>query len=241
MFPASRLDARKNSNSAQQMTASTLLNYLDHFQRSHEKECRGPDIRRYAQYYAFMQGLLYIFCFRWADFIDEEKSSSRIDRDDPTSYLGADLRWMQGFKERLQVHIYSSKLNALKVLSPVIVQEFAKLCHHLGLMYIYPRIESNKSIQLAQFNSYSNGGASRDTGIDMADEKWHHLEPFFPFDPYQLPASRRLLGLEDTYLAWRSIPGTSREDDEEDSDEDLEDGDDDDQDIEEDTATDDES
>ena len=83
MFPASRLDARKNSNSAQQMTASTLLNYLDHFQRSHEKECRGPDIRRYAQYYAFMQGLLYIFCFRWADFIDEEKSSSRIDRDDP--------------------------------------------------------------------------------------------------------------------------------------------------------------
>ncbi len=74
----------------------------------------------------------------------------------------------------------------------------------------------------------------------MADEKWHYLEPFFPFDPYQLPASRRMLALEDTYLAWRSIPGLSREDDEDESDGDADDCDDDDQDIEEDTATDDE-
>ncbi|KAH8890885.1 RNA polymerase I-specific transcription initiation factor RRN3 [Thozetella sp. PMI_491] len=219
-----------------QMTATTLLNYLDHLKKGHEKECRGPDLRRYAQYYSFMQGLLYIFCFRWADFIDEE-TSSRIDRDDFASYLGADLSWMAGLKERLQMHIYRNKLNPLKVLSPAIVQEFARICHHLNLMYIYPLLEQNKSIQLAQFSSYSTGGASRDTGIDLADEQWHHLEPYFPFDPYQLPASRRLLDLETTYMTWRSIPGLDKDEDEDESE--VEADEDDEDDMEEDTATDD--
>ena len=216
---------------------TTLLDYLDHLKRNHEPDCRGPDLRRYAQYYSFMQGLLYIFCFRWADLIDEDASSSRVDRDDPTSYIGADLTWMSGLKERLQVHIYRNKLNPLKVLSPVIVQEFARLCHHLNLLYIYPLIEQNKSIQLAHFNSYSTGGASRDTGIDMTREQWRYLEPYFPFDPYQLPNSRGLLGLEDTYLAWRSISGLNHDEDSDGDGADDEENEEDE--IEEDTATDD--
>src|ERR1700761_2236244 len=161
------------------MTASTLLDYLDHFREGHEKECRGPDNRRYSQDYSFMQGLLCIFCFRWPDLTGE---GARIDRDDPASYAGVELQWMPGLKRRLQTHIYGSKLNALKVLSPVIVQEFARLCHHLGLLYIYPRIEANKSVQLAHFTSgsYATGAALRDTGFDAHDERWTHLEPYFP-------------------------------------------------------------
>jgi RNA polymerase I-specific transcription initiation factor RRN3 len=223
-----------------QTIASILLNYMDYHRTNYEPDCQGPDIRRYTQFYALTQGLLYLFCFRWRDLVNLESSSRRIDRDDAASFLGQDLEWMDGLKTRLQANIYS-KLNPLKICSPVIVQEFAKLSHHLGLMYIYPRIESNKSIILSQFVSggYSTGGALRDTGFDPQDEKWTQLDPYFPFDPYQLPGQfRHRLDEDQIYVPWSSIPGLNR-DDEDDSDASgLEDGDEEDEDIEEDTATD---
>ncbi|KAL9120406.1 MAG: hypothetical protein Q9187_003041, partial [Circinaria calcarea] len=33
----------------------------------HEPTCRGPDLRRYSNYYSLVQALLYIFCFRWRE------------------------------------------------------------------------------------------------------------------------------------------------------------------------------
>lgn len=222
-----------------QTIARTLLNYMDYHRHNYEPECRGPDLRRYTQYYMNVQALLYLFCFRWRDLIDLENSSPRIDPEDPASYLGQDLDWMTGLKTGLTNNIFS-KLNPLKVCSPGIVAEFAKLSHHLGLMYIYPRLESNKRIQLSQFvGAYSTGGALRDTGYDPQDEKWTHLDPYFPFDPYQLPISRRRLEESKTYLPWTSI--LDLVDPAEEDDTEADDGDDEEGDIEEDTATDDEN
>jgi RNA polymerase I-specific transcription initiation factor RRN3 len=222
-----------------QTIARTLLNYMDYHRANYEPECRGPDLRRYTQYYMNVQALLYLFCFRWRDLIDLENSSPRIDPDDPASYLGQDIEWVHGLKSGLQNNIFS-KLNPLKVCSPGIVAEFAKLSHHLGLMYIYPRLESNKRIQLSQFvGAYSTGGALRDTGYDPQDEKWTHLDPYFPFDPYQLPISRRRLEESETYLPWTSILDLNDPEDEETEAGELDEGDDDE--VEEDTATDDES
>ncbi|OIW35041.1 RNA polymerase I-specific transcription initiation factor RRN3 [Coniochaeta ligniaria NRRL 30616] len=221
-----------------QTIARTLLNYMDYHRHNYEPECRGPDLRRYTQYYMNVQALLYLFCFRWRDLIDLENSSPRIDPEDPASYLGQDLDWMMGLKSGLQNNIFS-KLNPLKVCSPGIVAEFAKLSHHLGLMYIYPRLESNKRIQLSQFvGAYSTGGALRDTGYDPQDEKWTHLDPYFPFDPYQLPISRRRLDESETYLPWTSILDLA---DPADDETEADDGDEEEENIEEDTATDDES
>ncbi|KAL1860643.1 hypothetical protein VTK73DRAFT_7227 [Phialemonium thermophilum] len=221
--------------------ACTLLNYMDYHRANYEPDCRGPDLRRYSQFYALSQGLLYLFCFRWRDLVDLERSSPTIDRDDPTSFLGQDLQWIDSFRSRLQNNIYS-RLNPLKVCSPVIVAEFAKLAHHLGLMYVYPRLESNKSIQLAQFvgGSYSTGGALRDTGYDPQNDKWSHLDPYCPFDPYQLPLSRRRLHEAETYIPWTSIPGLNRDEDDESDDGVADDGDEDMDAIQEDTATDEE-
>jgi RNA polymerase I-specific transcription initiation factor RRN3 len=187
-----------------------------------------------------VQALLYLFCFRWRDLIIDSETS-RVDYDDPASYLGQDHDWMLGLKQGLTNNIFS-KLNPLKVCSPGIVAEFAKLAHHLGLMYIYPRLESNKRIQLSQFvGAYSTGGALRDTGYDPQDEKWTHLDPYFPFDPYQLPISRRWLEESDTYVPWTSIPGLNGVDEEEDDDDERsEAGDVEDEEDDEDTATDDE-
>lgn len=42
-----------------QTIAETFLNYIDHYRATHAS-CRGPDVRRYGQYYAYFQGLLYV-------------------------------------------------------------------------------------------------------------------------------------------------------------------------------------
>ncbi|KAK3940067.1 RNA polymerase I-specific transcription initiation factor RRN3-domain-containing protein [Diplogelasinospora grovesii] len=196
--------ARVESEQVQKI-AQTFLDYIDHYRLTH-LNCKGPDVRRYSQYYAYFQGLLYIFCFRWRDLIDRDQVPPTLDWDDPASFLGQDLPWMNGLRSRLQANI-GSKLNPLKCCSPVIVDEFARLSHHLRLLYIYPQIEKNKSIQLSQFftASYATGGALRDTGIEFDNEKYTHLEACFPFDPFQLPVARRWLDLENNYMSWQPL------------------------------------
>jgi len=211
---------------------------MDHYRNHHEPGCKGPDIRRYGTFYSFTQGLLYIFCFRWRDLVDEEASSASIDREDPATYTHGEVEWLPGMKIRLIASFYS-KLNPLKVCTPVIVEQFVKLVRYFNFLYLFPLLERNKTVQLTQFmvGNYSTGGALRDTGYDPRDDFWTHLEPVFPFDPYQLPHSRRWLDLDQTYLAWQTIPGLER-----DADDESYGGDDgeaeDDDDVEEDTATD---
>lgn len=49
------------------------------------------------------------------------------------------------------------------------------------------------------------------------DDLGYQLDAYFPFDPYQLPRSRRWL--EGDYVNWRGIPGLDDRDDDDDSDE----------------------
>jgi RNA polymerase I-specific transcription initiation factor RRN3 len=176
------------------------------------------------------QALLYIFCFRWRDLI---ASSDILEEDDPAAFLGQDLNWTPGIKETLSRTIYS-KLNPLKICSPPIVAEFAKIAHHLRFMYVYPLLETNKRIRLSQFTSSQANGALRDTGNGGNNESWHQLDAYFPFDPYQLPISKRWI--ENDYVQWKGIPGLNQNEDEDDADSGEED--DDEVDVEDDTATD---
>lgn len=212
-----------------------LIHHLDQYRRKYEPLCRGPDLKRFHPYYSLVQATLYIFCFRWQDLV--VSAPEFVDPEDPASYIGQDLEWIGTARKDLSTHIFG-KLNPLKVCAPVIVDEFAKLAHRLNFMYAYPLIESNKRIRLTQFlsSTYSTGGALRDSGFDTQEESFHQLDPYFPFDPYQLPVSKRWLA--EDYVNWKSIPGLNAEDDE-DSD-DFEDDDDEDvlEDLEEGTATD---
>lgn len=203
--------------------------HLDHIRVENEVTCKRPDLQRYSTYYAMTQALLYIFCFRWRDLIT---SSSVLEEEDPAAFIGQDLNWTPGIKETLSRTIYS-KLNPLKVCSPPIVAEFAKIAHHLRFMYVYPLIETNKRIRLSR---HSQGtGALRDAGNGGNNESWHQLDAYFPFDPYQLPVSKRWI--EGDYVQWKGVPGLNPEDDEDD--ESGEEEEDDDVEVEEeDTATD---
>ena len=207
---------------------------LDTIRTSNELTCRGPDLRRYGTFYAMTQALLYIFCFRWRDLIT---SSELLDDDDPDTFLSQGIEWTPGIKDVLHRNIYS-KLNPLKICSPPIVSEFAKIAHHLNFMYIYPLLETNKRIRLSQFTSGNGEGALRDTGNGGNNESWHQLESYFPFDPYQLPNSKKWI--EGDYIQWRGIPGLKQDednDDESDDEDEDEEGDD----VEDETATEDEA
>ena len=160
-----------------------------------------------------------MFCFRWRDLII---STDVFDDDDPTAFLSHDIEWAPTVYKTLKDSIYS-KLNPLKICSPPIVSEFAKVARHLRFLYVYPLLETNKRILLSQFSSGQGNGAIRDTGNGGNNESWHQLETYFPFDPYQLPVSKRWV--ERDYLQWRGIPGLNQDDDEdgESAEEDLDD------------------
>jgi len=212
---------------------------IDSIRIENENGCRGPDLNRYGTFYATTQALLYIFCFRWRDLIISDEDEPLDDDDD---FHGRDLVWNDGVKELLIRTIYS-KLNPLKICAPSIVEEFAKIAHHLRFMYVYPLLENNKKVRLAQFSMgvaalRDSGGPSGTIGGD--DESWHQMDAYFPFDPYQLPVSRGWI--EDDYVAWKGIPGMTVEDyydstDGEDGGVDLDDDEEEDE-EEEDTATD---
>ena len=183
---------------------------LDVIRSDNELTCRGPDLKRYSTFYAMTQALLYIFCFRWRDLIT---STDIAEEDDPAAFIGQDLTWAPGIKDTLTRTIYS-KLNPLKICSPPIVAEFAKIAHHLRFMYVYPLLETNKRIRLSQYSSSQGNGALRDTGNGGNNESWHQLDAYFPFDPYQLPVSKRWI--EGDYVQWKGVPGLNQEDDSDD-------------------------
>jgi RNA polymerase I-specific transcription initiation factor RRN3 len=205
-----------------------LLHHLEQYRRKYEPLCRGPDLKRFHPYYSLVQATLYIFCFRWQDLV--VSAPEMADAEDPASYIGQDLEWVGSSRKDLSVQLFG-KLNPLKVCAPVIVEEFAKLAHRLNFMYIFPLVENNKRVRLTQFlsSTYATGDALRDAGYEGQGESFHQLDPYFPFDPYQLPISKRWLAGD--YVHWKSVPGLNGEDDddsddlaEEDDDEALEEG-----------------
>ncbi|KAJ5887551.1 hypothetical protein N7495_007592 [Penicillium taxi] len=203
-----------------------LLMHLNTMRRDYENGCRGPDLRRYAPFYSTAQAILYIFCFRWRDLTNasiEGDSIEQIEELEPSQ-----ITFPPNVKEFLHKAIYS-RLNPLKICSPGIVTEFARIAHHFQLLYVYSLIETNKRLRITGFRSISSI-SSRD--VHAGDHLGYQLDAYFPFDPYQLPRSRRWL--EGDYVEWRGVPGL---DDSNDSDSGADDDDDDNEDG---TATDDE-
>lgn len=195
-----------------EMLGKNISNLLE----TYEKGCKGPDLRRYGPFYASTQALLYIFCFRWRDLTTAAEENDRIEDEDPDM---EDVTFPEPVRDVLYRAIHS-KLNPLKVCSPAIVTEFARISQHFGFIYIYSLLETNKRLRLSSYRSITTLSdprfsiVERETraGNDSADV----LDAYFPFDPYQLPRSRRWL--EGDYIEWRGIPGVDdRADDDSDS------------------------
>ncbi len=183
---------------------------LERLRHQHEPTCRGPNLKRYADFYTLVQALLYIFCFRWKDLQlnqDEENENDDL--------AMQDHQFKPGVKESLSQNIFS-KLNPLKVCSPAIVAEFARVANHLHAIYVFHILETNKRILLLQFegftdSSHKHSNPDRETALStISDVSHQHLDEYFPFDPYHLPKSKRWI--EGDYREWSGVPGLNDQD-----------------------------
>ena len=192
--------------------------------KASEPTCTGPDPRRYSTFYSLTQALLYIFCFRWRDLVttsDDPRSpspySSPVDTTDalfPPSFLPS-------VKDTLSQTIFSP-LNPLKVCAPPIVDEFARIANHLGVVYVFHLLETNKRVRLICVAPAT--AEQRETAISgKIDDEWYRLDAYFPFDPYRLPSSKRWI--DGDYREWEDVPGLDDgEESSEEEDDDVEEG-----------------
>jgi RNA polymerase I-specific transcription initiation factor RRN3 len=206
-----------------------LCHHLENLRISHEPNCKGPDLRRYSSYYAIAQALVYAYCFRWRDLIVTPDDALPSDED--IIYHEGDFEWHNSIHDIMRRNIFS-KLNPLKICSPPIVQQFARIAHHLRFLYVFPLIETNKRVRLSRaVGAYSDGFGFRDTALTMKKgEDGFLMDAYFPFDPYVLPRSKKWL--KGDYNEWKAIPGMVEEvgDDEEEEEDEEEDDENDDED-----------
>lgn len=200
-----------------------LCDQLNEFRAKHEKTCFGPNLKRYGDFYAMFQAVMYIFCFRWRDLsmstLDDDQSDDSDSEDDDTAIPKKPYQLPHAMHQAIYAAIYSP-LNPLRICTPDIVAQFAKLAMSLELFYLYPKIEENKRVRVtSSWHSIANidlNGSSSGADRDMS---WlgdnGTLEGFFPFDPYHLPISKHWI--EGDYVEWRGIPGEEDEDSDSDS------------------------
>ncbi|KAF2400405.1 RNA polymerase I-specific transcription initiation factor RRN3 [Trichodelitschia bisporula] len=215
---------------------ASLCTELDRLRDVYERSGSGPSLQRYGVYYAIAQALLYMFCFRWRDLlVDPEGFEDQF-------FEEKELEWIPGVKEQVTRNIYSA-LNPLKVCSPAIVMQFARIANHLRFIYVFPLIETNKRVRLtksmAQMAAGYDGMVGRETALSSkTGESAFQLDAYFPFDPYHLPRSKRWVSGD--YVEWKSPPGMeedgsdSEADEAQDAEEEDDDDDDDDDDQEDD-------
>ncbi|KPI38674.1 RNA polymerase I-specific transcription initiation factor rrn3 [Cyphellophora attinorum] len=175
--------------------------------------CYGPDIRKYGDFYAMFQALVYIFCFRWRD-LASTRSDPDAEDDEVDGTEHTDYRFEERLTETLTMAM-DSKLNPLRVCTPIIVDQFAKLTAALGLFFLPPKIESNKQVRVA---THWRGLSDLNINQPDRDQSWigdnGMIEGYFPFDPYHLPISRHWI--QDDYLDWTGVPGEEAASDSED-------------------------
>lgn len=172
------------------LLGESVNNFLD--EKEGDLSTSRDAVRRFGMFYATIQALFYVFCFRW-----RELSGLTDDDDDAESSPGP--VWMPGLQRTFERAIYNRTLNPLKYCNSNIVTQFAKVAHHLDFVFCGTIIEANRR------TSQSGVG---------------EIDSYFPFDPYELKKSKAYV--DEVYQTWRSIPGLSDDDDDSDSDDDSE-------------------
>ncbi|KAK5947567.1 DNA independent RNA polymerase I transcription factor [Knufia obscura] len=202
-------------------TLDLLCGELNQLRLKYEPSCLQPDVKRYGDFYAMFQAVMYIFCMRWKDLSpsvldaeDGDEYSDLEDEDQPYSLP-------RPIQDSIHAAIYS-RLNPLRVCYLDIVQMFARLTHALEIFYLTPKLEENKRVRIAtswrSVADLSLNGPERDTSWVGENGM---LEGHFPYDPYHLPISKHWV--EGEYIEWEGVPGEILEDSEaEDEDEDDE-------------------
>ncbi|KAI8368545.1 RNA polymerase I-specific transcription initiation factor RRN3 [Blakeslea trispora] len=207
-------------SSAIQNLVSALSFWCESYVDQNEILVRGLDCTKHDVFYAVVQAIMYIFCFRWRDLVIDnelEIEDDMGDEDIPEEHRrlthpesgfgsGASRTWCVGLRNLPR--LIMSKFNPLKLCAPAVVRQFAKLSRNTHFMYVYPVMEKNREVFVPGLGS---------TNLLQT------VQTFFPFDPYKLESSRGFI--DPIYFEWISEDEDEESDDDEDSEEESDDED----------------
>nr|GAT45355.1 RNA polymerase I-specific transcription initiation factor RRN3 [Mycena chlorophos] len=175
--------------------ARRVVGVLCEFMRAHLEVVEGSAITTTTSiqsgvFYAVAQAIFLMFCFRWRDLLEDEEEGDEL-----VSKPGK--KWIPELA--IVPRTVQSVLNPLKVCSPNVVHQFARVAQATGFVYCYTILEANKRLALT-------------TGSAISAE----LNTFFPFDPYKLAKSGAFI--QGIYREWSQVAIDDDDEDEDDSD-----------------------
>ena len=197
-------------------------------------------------FYAVCQASMLIFCFRWRAFSSEKESDSvlgEMEMDGESVDETGESKWMQDL-EVLQraifsdlnpllvnlLHFWDAGLMRGKGCNPTIVSTFAKVAHQTNFAYCFSIIDANQQSTHFQARSASSQSLaapsrqySQSSGPSLTLPRQARqfnvdagMDSYFPFDPYDLPRSKRWI--EGIYRTWDEVAIDSADESESESD-----------------------
>ncbi|KIK45936.1 hypothetical protein CY34DRAFT_800948 [Suillus luteus UH-Slu-Lm8-n1] len=153
-------------------------------------EAGNADSNNHSVFYAVVQSVFLVFCFRWRD-LQEEPDEQTAGRKIWISELGVVQR------------VITSDLNPLKVCSQNVVHQFARIAQATDFTYCFSILEANKRVPYPVFAGVVPGSAGP-----------QELHTFFPFDPFKLPRSGEYI--QGVYREWAAVAIDDEEEEDED-------------------------
>ncbi|KAI8365984.1 RNA polymerase I-specific transcription initiation factor RRN3 [Radiomyces spectabilis] len=200
-----------------------LCGWCETYVDTYEQTVHHLDASKHDVFYAVMQAIMYIFCFRWRELViqdDVEAINEEEGEEEPSSMMmlsaagGLSRNWCRGLHN--MPRLIGSRFNPLKVCSPAVVRQFAKIAHQNHFMYVYPILEKNKELLISGVNATTGNNITAKNILQT-------VQTFFPFDPYKLEGSQSFI--DNIYFEWIADDDddddSSDEEDEEDEDDDV--------------------
>lgn len=194
--------ARSRGLSRNQMVfvVSFLGTWLSRYISERESEVdTAQSMARFRMFYAAVQALFYIFCFRHEMLRLEDGSG-----------------W-EGDLDKLFERLVASKFNPLKYCKSTVVAMFARIARSENVAYCFTIMDQNRLGRLRQPNDTVDGGViklQRTPALWSGQKEFVQLESYFPFDPLTLRGARRIIAPE--YIEWAEVSHESESESEED-------------------------
>ena len=164
-----------------------LMSWCNEYVTEREKEVgtgKGG-MERFAMLYCVLQGLMYIFCFRFRDLKKEDNDEEW------------ELRLDKFFNKMIM-----SRFNPLKFCNETVVLIFARIVQKVDMCYSFSIIDKNKRERL---NGIRDATANSESSLNRFERKQEFLdlEAYFPFDPLMLKDSKKII--HQNYIDWQDF------------------------------------
>ncbi|KAJ8462764.1 hypothetical protein ONZ45_g17815 [Pleurotus djamor] len=200
---------REGARSVVGILCEYVKNHLDVYEMLEREEAEMPSNAHHSVFYAVVQAIFLIFCFRWRDLLADGD-----DEEDLLAEYKPTKKWIPGLDVIQRVVV--SSLNPLKVCSSNVVTQFARVAHATNFVYCYSIMDLNKRTDYGSSRPSGTPAIPQPTPRSLDNSLNNELNTFFPFDPYRLPKSSPFI--DAVYREWSSVAIDDEEDDEDDED-----------------------